>query len=392
MPEPDSTESARAPVFASAPAQPTRPARRFALPRARSWRGAGAAVALAVAVAVAVFTIPRVTGLQSEAARRLQSVDERLAAIESLLARTQDELRDARNRTAVLESRAQDTAGLQAQIEKLFRNLAEDTTDVLLAELEASLVLAGQQLALGGSAQAVLTALQERDERLARENDPALQPLRRALLHDIERLKAYPAADVGSLALRIDGLSRSIDRLPLLASLRDRRVAGASGETPRRADAVAPSESARKRADAGASAARPADPASGANRAVDAASAGLGALRDEIGQLFRVRRVDSPDAMLLAPEQAYFARENLRLLLLNVRLSLLSRNESLFRSDVERAVDWLRSYYDAEDRGVANAIAQLRQLAGARLMLEPPSLAESLAAVRAARVAREAAR
>ncbi|MCO5101630.1 MAG: uroporphyrinogen-III C-methyltransferase [Burkholderiaceae bacterium] len=303
--------------------------------------------ALAIALLAFLLAVPRIGSLQSEAARRLQEVDDRLAQLQSADQPMRAELRDLRDRLAALERRGLDIAGLQAQIENLYRNLAEDSTDVLLAEVESSLVLAGQQLALGAGAQAALTAMQELDARLARQDDPSLQPVRTSLAHDIERVKAYPAADVASLALRIDATMRSIDGYPLLSSVASRhRGAPAQG------------------------------------------SAGLGALRDELEQLFRVRRVDAPEAMLLAPDQAYFLRENLRLLLLNARLSLLSRNAKLFRSDIERAIDWLRTWYDVDDRAVAATVAQLRQLVGTRIVLEPPTLAESLSAVRAARAAR----
>lgn len=304
--------------------------------------------ALVVAVLAFLIAVPRVGSLQSEATRRLQAIEQQLAELQSADQPIRAQLRELRDRTAALERRGLDAAGLQAQIEKLYRNLAEDSTDVLLAEVESALVLASQQLALGVGAPAALAALQEIEARLARHDDPSLQPLRASLLHDIERVKAWPAADVGSLALRLDALMRSIDRLPLLSSVSDSR---------RSADAPTP-------------------------------SAGLGALRDELEQLFRVRRVDRPEAMLVAPDQAYFLRENLRLLLLNARLSLLSRNEALFRSDVERAIEWLRTWFIDDDRAVAGAIAQLRQLLGTRLVLEPPTLADSVSAVRAARAAR----
>lgn len=306
-----------------------------------------ALLAVAVALVAFVWTVPRIDSLQGEATHRLRDIDERLAALQAAQQQTRAELRDARDRMAVLESRALDAAGMQAQIEKLYRNLAEDSTDVLLAEIESSLVLAGQQLALGIGAQAVLAALQEIDARLAHLNDPGLQPLRASLLHDIERVKAYPAADIGTLALRLDAVMRSIDRFALLSSVPEGRHESAAAPT-----------------------------------------AGLGALRDELEQLFRVRRIDAPDAMLVAPEQAYFLRENLRLLLLNARLALLSRNETLFRGDLQRAIDWLRTYYDEDDRAVAGGIAQLRQLVAARIVLDPPTLAESLGGVRAARASR----
>jgi uroporphyrin-3 C-methyltransferase len=49
---------------------------------------------------------------------------------------------------------------------------------------------------------------------------------------------------------------------------------------------------------------------------------------DDVRQLIRVRTVDTPEALMLSPSQAYFVRENLKLRLLNARLALLSRNEA----------------------------------------------------------------
>lgn len=308
--------------------------------------------ALALAVAVAAFTLPRLAGLEREAARRLQALDQGQLRVQGELGHVGDELRDARNRIAVLEGKVLEAAGLQAQLEKLYRNLADDSTDVILAETESALALAGQQLALGSNPQATLRALQGIDARLARQNDPTLDAVRRALAADIERVKAWPVAEIGALAQRLDGLVTSLDQLGLLATVR---------------------------APAG----------QGAPRGAAPAAAGLGALRDELQQLFRVRRIDAPDAALVAPEQAYFLRENLRLLLLNARLSLLMRNDALFHGDVRRAAQWLRKYFDPGQRPVAVALAQLDQMLGARLALEPPSLADSLAAVRNARAARD---
>jgi uroporphyrin-3 C-methyltransferase/uroporphyrinogen III methyltransferase/synthase len=48
----------------------------------------------------------------------------------------------------------------------------------------------------------------------------------------------------------------------------------------------------------------------------------------DVRQLIRVRNVDTPDALMLSPTQAYFLRENLKLRLLNARMALLSRNEA----------------------------------------------------------------
>lgn len=352
---------------------------RSAPARAGRLHGWVAWVALAIAMATAAWVLPRLGGLEGEATRRLQASDQRLVQLEAALEHAQAQLRDAQNRTAVLESKVLEAAGLQAQLEKLYRSLAEDSTDVLLAEIESALALANQQLSLGSAPASVLNALQQIDARLNRQDDASLAGVRRALLRDIDRLKAYPAADIGALVVRLDGIIGTIEQFPLLASA---RAPGGAAAAP----------AAGGGTDSPAQARRPSAGSDAATRATDAAAAGLSALRDELQQLFRVRRIETPDALLVAPEQAYFLRQNLRLLLLNARLALLSRNEALFRGDLERALGWLRSYYDAEHRGVSSAVAQLRQMIGARIALEVPTLAESLAAVRAARAARDAGR
>lgn len=387
---------------------PSERVRRPTPPQPVRWHVWVAWAALGVAVATAAWVWPRLGGLASEATHRLQSADQRIATLEAALAQAQSGLRDAQNRTAVLESRILETAGLQAQLEKLYRSLAQDSTDVLLAEVESALALANQQLALGSNPQVALGALQEIDVRLGRQDDPSLAGVRRALLGDIDRLKAHPAADIGSLALRLDALLASLDQWPLVATVnapappatpasRTGDGAASSGRTSREpARGGAAGRAVNGAGRAGDAASRAADATSrateAASRATDAAAAGLEKLRDELQQLFRVRRIDTPDALLVAPEQTYFLRQNLRLLLLNARLTLLSRNEALFRSDLERAAAWLRAYYDGDHRGVANASAQLRQMLGARIALEAPTLSESIAAVRAARATRDAGR
>jgi len=103
-----------------------------------------------------------------------------------------------------------------------------------------------------------------------------------------------------------------------------------------------------------------------------------------------VRRVDAPEPPLLAPTQAYFLRENLRLRLLSARLALLSRNQGAFQDDLRAAQQWLQRYFDPRARATQVAQAQLRQLQAATLNFEPPpSISDSLEAVRGFKSRRE---
>jgi uroporphyrin-3 C-methyltransferase/uroporphyrinogen III methyltransferase/synthase len=103
---------------------------------------------------------------------------------------------------------------------------------------------------------------------------------------------------------------------------------------------------------------------------------------DDMRQLIRVRTVDTPEALMLSPSEAYFVRENLKLRLLNARLALLSRNEGTFRDDLGSAQQMLTRYFDTKARSTLSVQALLRQVQANNVTIEVPDLSESLNAVR----------
>ena len=106
----------------------------------------------------------------------------------------------------------------------------------------------------------------------------------------------------------------------------------------------------------------------------------------EMARLVRVERSDRVLPPLLAPDQRYFLRENLKLRLLNVRVSLLQRNEATFRSDLRLASQWIETYFDGKQKPVGTAVASLRELQSVALVIAVPTLSESLTAVRSLKV------
>jgi len=331
--------------------------------RARpQWIALGLAV---LALLLVLVQWQRTGSIAQEAARRLQGADARASQLDTQLRITQDQARDLQARAAVLEGKLTEALGRQAQLESLYRSISHDSLDSVLAEVENALAIASQQLVVSGNVQGALVALSDADGRLARIRQPQAIGLRRLLQRDIDRLKALPAVDLVGLALRLDTVTAVVDQLPLMAS--------AAAPAARVAE-PAPAQAERRFSLEGL--------ASTGRR-------GLDALLAELSQLFRVNRADTPDTLLLAPDQQYFLRQNLRLLLLSARVSLLSRLEPVYRSDLDRALAWLGAHYDRDQRSVANAIAALRQLQSARIAPDIPSLGDTLAAVRAARTALE---
>ncbi len=323
-------------------------------------------LALALAAGAAWFVQDRVGRLERDLARRVQDVELREQQRDLQLRQLADTLRDTQAKGAVLEARLADTLGQQAQLRQLYDEMARSRGDLMLADVENSIMIAAQQLQLGGNVNSALLAMQDAEQALARSNQPASIGLRRVLTRDIERLKAVPLADFGAAVNRLDAVVGMIEQMPLLADLQP--------------------------AVAGAPTVRDGEPPSGGLRGMTERFARTGlqgwdAFVAELRGLFRVQRVDRPEALLLSPDQRFLARETVRLQLLNARLNLLARNEALFRADLARATGAIDKWFDPRHTTVVAAQSALRQLQTTRLAIDLPSLADSIGAVRAARAA-----
>ena len=291
----------------------------------------------------------RIDATQAELARRLRDIEAESHAARSLAQQAQESARELQSRLGQMDSRI---AGLQSQkpaLDSLYQDLTRNRDELQLAEIQQVLSIASQQLQLSGNVHAALLALQFADRQLARADRPQFLPLRRAIGHDIERLSAVPALDVPGLSLRIDEVVAAVDDLPLAYDER----------------------------------AKPAPAAAAAASGNEGFLARLGTqVWSELRKLVVLRKVESPEPPLLPPSQTYFLRQNLKLRLLNARLSLLMRDEAGYRGDLKAAQAWVRQYFDTHSKRVGDVLAQLRQLSSVSLEVEVPSISESLDAVR----------
>lgn len=313
--------------------------------------------------------------LRTEVAQRLQAGDAVNAETKVLMKSAQESMHELQAKVSVLENKQAEAQSQQVALEQLYQDMSKNRDDWALAEIEQVLSTASQQLQLAGNVQGALIALQNADNRLSRSDKAQFITIRRAIAHDIARLKALPDVDVTGIALRLDGVTDQVDNMPLLSdekpSLPVTPPRKSHQTEKKNATAVAGTENSKS----------------------SKGGEWLGALQDrwdswsgemwgEIRQLIRVRNVQTPDALLLSPTQAYYARENLKLRLMNARLALLSRNEFAFRNDLVSAQDEIAKYFDTHARQTQIALALLKQSQNSNLSIEMPTLAESLNAVR----------
>jgi uroporphyrin-3 C-methyltransferase len=237
-------------------------------------------------------------------------------------------------------------------------------------DIESAVRLAQRQAQLTGSAEPLLAALRTAEQRVQRAPQARLAPLLRALGRDIARIKSTPLADTPTLLVRLDEIVRLVDDLPL---------ANAVGPTPAQTPAA------------------PASPAGQGDTSKTSAAAKSEtswwtqvwtSARGELRDLVRVSRIDHPDAVLLTPEQSFFVRENLKLVLLNARLGLLAHQPDAARADVGKAAVTIEKYFDGNTRRVRAITTLLQQTREQMKSLELPRVDDTLAALTTAAAGR----
>jgi uroporphyrin-3 C-methyltransferase len=334
----------------------------------------------AVALVMSSMLWQKLGQTQQELARRSQDSAKLSTEARVLAGQTEALALELQARLSVAEVRLSEVSLQRSQLEELMLTLSRSRDDNLVQDLESALRLAQQQTQLTGSAQPLVSALQAADQRIARAAQPRLNPVQRAIARDIERIQAAALADIPTLALRLDDLARQVDEWPVANAVGQRADVAAGAVAPDAPDAAASAPVEPATLDA--------EPASGWQRVVSGWNRFWNRVWTDVTrsgrELVRVSRIDRPEAVLLAPEQAFFLRENLKLKLLNARLGLLARHMASSQADVRDVEMALRRYFDTRSPRVASALDTLAGLRRDLVDNALPRPEESLAALSAA--------
>jgi uroporphyrin-3 C-methyltransferase len=375
---PESATVADVPAPPAAAAPSVTPPPQTTTLTSRTWL-IGAAVVGALSVAsltLALLSQQRVKVLEQELVRRQQESQGQAVEARALAKQASELVQATDSKVALLEGRVAETALQRTQLEELIQQLSRSRDENVLADIDAAIRVALQQVAITGSAEPMTSALRQAEERLARINQPRMERVRRALARDIDRVKSVALADIASLSIKLDESVRMVDELPVL-SQPDRRVAAATPATSAKAGTRVPATSASA-------------PLQSVwlQAAQDAWTTAVDRVWVEVKSLVRVTRIDRPEAMLVAPEQAWFLRENLKLRLLNARLALQSRQFDTVQSDLQDAQTALDRYFDRSSRRVVAVNDLLRQVNQLARQVSVPRPDETLAAIAAAQAGR----
>ncbi len=341
---------------------PTRPG--SGLGDARGWYALAAvlAVVAGVSLTVAWRTSQRVAVIEKELVQRIDEAHSQAGEARLLAKQSQDNVLAAAAKVALLEARVAEVAIQRSQLEDLMRSLSRSRDENLLVDIDTGLRVAMQQTVITGSAEPLVAMLKQADERLARYDQPRLEGVRRAIARDLDRVKSVGAPDIPNLSIKLDEAVRLIDELPLLSNAEARTAPSAQP-----APAVLPTWWPDWNASWKAVSER---------------------VWLEAKSLIRVTRIDHPEAILLAPDNAFFVRENVKLRLLNARLALLSREFDTAQRDLQVVQTALDRYFDRSSRRTVLAIDLVRQVAALARQVSMPKPDDTLVALAAASAGR----
>lgn len=243
---------------------------------------------------------------------------------------------------------------LREQQQRISDLSSDDRQGWALAEARYLLRLANQRLIMTGDTVSAEALLRSADSVLRDQEAADLHGLREAVAADLSAVRAVPRLDIQGLYLRLAALIRQTDALVLF-------------ELPARAPSVevAPAEDWRDRLAQG----------------FDAAVA-------KLSEYIVVSRRDAPVEALMEPQYEALVRQNMRMLLEQAQVAMLSGNEVLYRQSLERAEGWVTQFFKADQQAAQAMAAELRQLRDERVSVSLPDLTASLQALDAVMAAR----
>jgi uncharacterized protein HemX len=233
---------------------------------------------------------------------------------------------------------------LNDAITRLQRQLGKTRGDWLIADAEYLLSVANERLHLVGDINTTREALEAADQRLRESGDAATFKVREEIAKELSQLKSITVPDVVGIYATIQTLQDRVDKLALVLPYTGKTLV---------ADVKKPSESNVEN---------------------------LGLLDSAISQLqgaVVIRHTEHEVKEILTPEEALFIREQLRVKLEMVKISLVQRNEALFQSSLADVKKWTEQNF-TKNTDDNSFLADLERLNITKISSQLPDISLSL--------------
>jgi uroporphyrin-III C-methyltransferase len=241
---------------------------------------------------------------------------------------------------------------LNDAIARVQRQLGKTRGDWLIADAEYLLSVANERLHLIGDVNTTREALEAADQRLRESGDAGIFKVREELAKEIAVIKSVIVPDIVGIFGSIQALQDRVDKLVLFLPYTGKELT------------TAPSEEKQQ----------PPTDTTEDQGLLDSAI-------NELEGIVTIRHTEHEVKEILTPEEAQFIREQLRVKLEMVKVSLIQHNEALFQSSLSDAKKWTEQHF-TKNTDVDNFIAELDQLNTIKIHSQFPDISSSLKMLR----------
>jgi len=112
------------------------------------------------------------------------------------------------------------------------------------------------------------------------------------------------------------------------------------------------------------------------------------AMRQDLGQVITVRRVDDAAALLMSPDQATRFRETLRLRVMTAQLALMMKQPNIWQAETAALVNAIETRFDERSAQTRQALKMARQMADTTIDAQLPTVDNTLQALEVLRAER----
>tara|TARA_R110001583_G_scaffold7720_10_gene38008 strand:- start:32592 stop:33827 length:1236 start_codon:yes stop_codon:yes gene_type:complete len=252
--------------------------------------------------------------------------------------------------TSKLQQVTNDNKITKTDIQSLQRSFAESNKmrhpdEWILAEVEYLLNLTGRKIWLEKDVKTAASLLMAADQRIVELNDASLNPLRSALLEDINTLEALPKLDTDGVILTLTSLERRIDKL--------------------RSETLVMPESVEKDSEQVSS-------------DINDWEVNLGKSWDVfINSFITVNKRESKVEALLSPEQSWYLQEHLRNNLAKAEFAIYREQQDVYDIAMENTLTLLNNYYDLKDNATGHFYKSIQRLSTRKVSIQYPDQLKS---------------
>lgn len=303
----------------------------------RIWSKLGTLLFCLALLAIAISMIY----LEIEQKHRNTSLEQKINDFSLQMAQNNSAINELQQTVTQIQQATEKSQALSQQQEQLVKEWeAAQKGDLLrwqVAEAQYLTKLANDLLQLTGNAQSALALLERADKVLQGQEDAKLFEIRKSLSQAIAELKLLPVMDVTGLYLQLEALNQQINQLPLPhAPLQANNPPPLTTQTT-----VLPWW----------------------QRALDRAWQNL-------QKIVIVSRTGSGAPPLVLPEEKMFLYQNIHAQLGNAMWAVLHRNAVVFQSSLDKAAQWIQTYFDSASPLTKNMLQSLSALKA--MNIEPP--------------------